>query len=224
MKQSPANTENETYKILKELTESDFFTKANLHIHTNKSDGKLTPQEVIENAQKDGLKVISITDHNAIDAYDEIFTGKIGDLNIVNGVEFDCWHEHYFIHVLGYGFDLNNKKIKNLCSTNYKERTADIIRFFTKRQAKDVIEAIKEAGGIAILAHPCSCWERKIEKLVKKLAKFGLDGLEVYYNYLGHRKIVNFSTIEKVKQVAIEYNMLMTGGTDCHGRELSQRK
>ena len=40
-------------------------------IHTNKSDGELSPKEIIEEARFLGVSVISITDHDTIDAYDE---------------------------------------------------------------------------------------------------------------------------------------------------------
>ena len=40
-----------------------------LHIHTNISDGALSPKEVIDEAWKNGVSVISITDHDTIDSY-----------------------------------------------------------------------------------------------------------------------------------------------------------
>lgn len=45
-----------------------------LHVHTNCSDGSMTPKEVIDEAVKNGVSVISIADHDTIDAYsDELF-------------------------------------------------------------------------------------------------------------------------------------------------------
>ena len=48
--------------------------KIDLHIHTNKSDGKLSPKEVIDEALKNGVSAIAIADHDTIEAYsDELF-------------------------------------------------------------------------------------------------------------------------------------------------------
>ena len=43
--------------------------KADLHIHTTYSDGKISPFEVLNLAVTKGLKAISITDHDTIKGY-----------------------------------------------------------------------------------------------------------------------------------------------------------
>ena len=45
--------------------------KIDLHIHTNKSDGKLSPMEVIDEALKNNVSTIAIADHDTIDAYND---------------------------------------------------------------------------------------------------------------------------------------------------------
>ena len=42
-----------------------------LHIHTNVSDGVLSPKEVIDMAVKNGARVIAIADHDTVDAYSD---------------------------------------------------------------------------------------------------------------------------------------------------------
>ncbi|OGH97364.1 MAG: hypothetical protein A2287_09295 [Candidatus Melainabacteria bacterium RIFOXYA12_FULL_32_12] len=208
---------------LKNLKKSDFFANANLHIHTNFSDGTLSPDEVIEKAKESNLKVISITDHNSIEAYKYIPYENLGDLQVITGVEFDCWYKTNFIHILGYGFDINNEKLKQLCAKNINATRLDIIRFFNKRKAKEVIKTIKEAGGIAVLAHPACCWNINLKKMIKELQDFGLDGIEVYYPYTGHRGIVKFHTVDQIKEYAIKLKLLITGGTDCHSDNITGR-
>ena len=46
--------------------------KIDLHVHTTMSDGTKTPKEVLVEAEKMGLEVIAITDHESVDAYPEI--------------------------------------------------------------------------------------------------------------------------------------------------------
>ena len=41
--------------------------KADLHLHTTASDGRLEPEEIVLLAAKVGLDVIAITDHDTID-------------------------------------------------------------------------------------------------------------------------------------------------------------
>ena len=96
----------------------------------------------------------------------------------------------------------------------------DIIRIFSRRNVKKLIEAIHQAGGIAVLAHPACCWALDLEKFVQKLIVLGLDGLEVYYPYNRHRGIFKFHTSETVMAIADKYNMIKTGGTDCHTRNI----
>lgn len=208
------------YDLLKNLNETDYYKNANLHIHTNFSDGKLSPSEVLEHAVKKNLKYISITDHNTLEAYKHIDKTSFDNLNIITGVEFDCWYKSNFMHILGYGFDLEDKNLNNLCAKNKKETEMDIVRIFSSRKAPEVIKTIKEAGGISVLAHPCCCWNINIKKMISELKYFGLDGVEVYYPYIRHRAIVKFHTIRHIKAIAKDLDLLISGGTDCHSDDL----
>ena len=94
--------------------------KIDLHIHTNCSDGELTPIEVVDKAVCNGVSVISITDHDTVDAYsDELFQyAKSKNIQIIPAVEISTKIKKCGIHVLGYNFDLHNKafldKLKSL--------------------------------------------------------------------------------------------------------------
>lgn len=88
--------------------------KIDLHIHTTISDGSLTPKEVIDEAEKNGLSIIAIADHDTIDAYnEELFSyAERKNIKIINAVEISTKTEKVGIHVLGYNFDLKNKNLK----------------------------------------------------------------------------------------------------------------
>ena len=85
-----------------------------LHMHTNKSDGALTPKQIIDEAVKANLQAISITDHDTIDAYTDetIKYAKEQGIKIIVGVEISTKSDRCGIHVLGYNFDLNNEEFK----------------------------------------------------------------------------------------------------------------
>ena len=95
-----------------------------------------------------------------------------------------------------------------------------IVRIFAKRDIKKLIQAIHNAGGIAVLAHPACCWALNLDRFVKKLNSYGLDGIEVYYPYKRHRGIIKFHKTKSVEKIAEKYNLLKTGGTDLHGKTL----
>lgn len=83
-----------------------------LHIHTNCSDGQLSPMEVIDKAVDNHVSVISIADHDTIDAYsDELFEyAKEKGIRIIPGVEISTKIKKCGIHVLGYCYDFNNRE------------------------------------------------------------------------------------------------------------------
>lgn len=199
---------------MKELTEQDFLSgKVNLHIHTNYSDGKADFKEVLDSAKKNGYKLISITDHNTVEGHKH-FQDDI----LLTGVEFDCWFGYVYIHLLAYNIDVNHPSLSPFLAKTKAETEGDWIRLFAKRNVPDLIKAIHEAGGIAVLAHPACYWAISLEGLVKKLMKHGLDGIEVYYPYPRFRKIVKFHSSNKVRKIADKYPQLIkTGGTDFHG-------
>ena len=199
---------------MKDLTEQDFLSgKVNLHIHTNYSDGKAEFKKVLDNAKKNGYKLISITDHNTVEGHkhyqDEI---------LITGVEFDCWFGYVFIHLLAYNIDVNHPSLCPFLAKTKAETEGDLIRLFARRNVPELIKAIHEAGGIAVLAHPACYWAISLERLVKKLMKHGLDGIEVFYPYPRFRKIVKFHSAKDVRKIADKYpQLLKTGGTDFHG-------
>jgi len=197
------------------IKEEDYFKKANLHIHSNLSDGKIDFDEFIKQAHKLGLTHISITDHNTIKGY---YSSKFKDDEIlIKGVEFDCFMNFCPIHILGYGIDINNKELNELCAKDEKHSKEDITRIFYSRNPKKTIDAIHCAGGIAILAHPCCYWTFNLDKFIKKLVDMGLDGVEVYYPYDRFRGVVKFHSRKKVFKIAEKYNLIKTGGLDSHG-------
>lgn len=79
----------------------------------------------------------------------------------------------------------------------------------------EAISLIKETGGIAVLAHPYSLNK---EGLIPKLIDYGIMGLEVYYPEHTPAMIDFYLNLSK------KYNLLVTGGSDCHGSAKSEVK
>lgn len=207
----------ENYKdLIKNFQKEDFLThKINLHIHSEYSDGEASFTGIEKQAEVKAYKYFSVTDHNTIQGYLEH-----PETRAIPGVEFDVWYKGIFFHLLAYGIDIKNEKMRKFYAKDKKGTELDIIRFFAHRNIKELIEAIHDAGGIAVLAHPACCWAISLEHFVKQLMKLGLDGLEVYYPYPRWRKYVKFSNPDKIEDIADKYGLIKTGGTDCHSRQL----
>ena len=84
--------------------------RVDLHMHSKYSDGSCTVAELLEMAEKENLSIISITDHDKLEAYDELKemnSSAIFKGNILAGCECKCVYEHIPIEILGYGFDVS---------------------------------------------------------------------------------------------------------------------
>ena len=201
---------------IKSFEKSDYENnKVNLHIHTICSDGKAEISDIVNQAKEKNYKKIAVTDHNTFDAHK-----NFQDDILIPAIEFDVWAGYVFCHILGYGINIKNEELQNFCAKSKRETECDMVRIFSKRDIKKLFNAIHNAGGIVVLAHPACCWALNLEKFVKKLISFGLDGLEVYYPYKRHRGIIKFHKVKTVEKLADKYNLLKTGGTDLHDKWL----
>lgn len=202
-------------ELIKSFDPIEYFDYVNLHIHSKFSDGKAEFEDIIQQAKELGYKKIAICDHNTVEGH-KLYQDEV----LIPAVEFDCWCGYVFLHLLAYGIDVNNPVLDEFMAKSKSETEADIVRIFAKRDIKRLINAIHEAGGIAVLAHPACCWALNLDKFVGKLVSYGLDGIEVHYPYRRHRAIIRFASLRQIKDIAEKYNLIITGGTDCHTRNI----
>jgi hypothetical protein len=73
-----------------------------------------------------------------------------------------------------------------------------------------VVGLIRRAGGVAVLAHPGLA---RVDNCIPRLVDEGLQGIEVYHPQ--HSRI----DIEHYLHVARRFRLLVTGGSDYHGRD-----
>jgi predicted metal-dependent phosphoesterase TrpH len=249
-----------------------------LHIHSTYSDGELTPVELVDLAESQGLSAIAITDHDTAGGIDEaIQRGIEKGIEVITGIEISSWHGDTSMHMLGYRFrhddeqfnsrlhllqhgreTRNARIIENLNNLGIRVELGELLRYSEYGQtgrphiarllvdkgvtktvdlafkyylgrgaaayaerfrfsAHDAIAMIREAGGIAVLAHPSSLDPslRSIPSLLKDLHKIGLDGVEVYYPSHSPK------AVKALFKMAEDLGLLMTGGSDFHGPERS---
>jgi len=242
---------------------------ADLHLHTNFSDGTYTPQELVLKSIKCGLSAIAIVDHDTICAIvPALEAAKEKNIEVLSGIEFSSEHETKEVHILGYLIDYNNsallekldflkkiriqrvykiiEKLKSLGVILSPEAVFEIAKGGTvgrlhiaramlkeglisslaeafqkyigdkcpayvlgfKFSVKEAIELIKKSGGIPVLAHP---YVLNNDELILQFIEDGLMGLEIYYPEHS-QSMVNFYL-----KLAKKHNLLITGGSDCHG-------
>lgn len=101
--------------------------KCDLHIHTDHSDGSYSVDEIISLAKTEGIQVISITDHDTVEAYQEITEEK--DVHIVTGIEISCDYNGEEIHLLGYNFNEANSQLLDFLKEIKNKKISQTILF-----------------------------------------------------------------------------------------------
>lgn len=245
---------------------------ADLHIHSTYSDGFLSPEDIAKAAINQGVKCISITDHDTISSQ---YIAKIDydNLKIITGVEFSTEYKGEQIHILGYFIDTENKAlIEAIYNVQVRrtERVEEILKKLRRNQInleldffnsgsdtsfgrgniarelvkrgyartfkeaflkyldvgrpayveveklnyRDVINLIHESSGVPVLAHPGKINRSMgIEEMIKEFKYYGLNGIEVYHTSHTSNQISTYYNLSK------KYRLLITGGSDFHGRE-----
>ena len=240
-----------------------------LHVHTTYSDGSLSPEEVVQHAQRLGLAAIGVADHDDVGGINQaIWAGHSRGVEIVPAVELTSGLNGREIHLLGYLVDHNDRKLREKLKEfryhRYKrmEKMVEKLRelgvtmyfeavrrvaghgslgrlhlaraLFQERLVNTVQEAfdryigigkpayvekprldmsaafalITSAGGVPVLAHPKFA---RIDGDIPELVGLGLRGIEVFYSK--HTP----EDIDRYLALAEEYDLLVTGGSDCHG-------
>ncbi|MDF1544497.1 MAG: PHP domain-containing protein [bacterium] len=242
-----------------------------LHLHTTRSDGVLTPLELLEAVRSKKLEAFSITDHDSLKGYLEVCRSlNDNDPELLTGVELSTSKEDNDLHLLVYCFDPEHKRLCEALEDLRERRNQRAARIVSKlnelgkaismNQIESIAsgaavgrphiaqallnnkmvqsfdeafsrfigrgkiayipkvnfepeEAIKlghEAGGVVIMAHPML---DKNDRYIEELVGAGLDGIEAYHPY--HRPAQRNRLIETARRLGL----LVSGGSDYHGRE-----
>ena len=101
-----------------------------LHTHTTASDGSFTPRELVVEAARRGLRVLSVTDHDSTDGLAPALAeaARHPPLSIVPGIEINCDVEGAEIHILGYCLDYEAPWFQDFCRAQREERRERVHR------------------------------------------------------------------------------------------------
>jgi len=116
--------------MMKFFSEQAGWYKGNLHTHTTVSDGKYTPEQTMNLYKENGYDFMAMTDHWKLS-----HEGCWQDMLLLPGIELDTNVGHQGFHIVGVGMTGELKAERGMAP-------------------QLLIDAINEAGGKAILAHP----------------------------------------------------------------------
>lgn len=78
---------------------------------------------------------------------------------------------------------------------------------------EDAVRAIRDAGGVAILAHPLiyKFSPKQLERCIELLKDYGLQGIETFYS------TYSAADEREMKRIALKHGLAFSGGSDFHG-------
>ncbi|MFN3409463.1 MAG: PHP domain-containing protein [Limisphaerales bacterium] len=243
---------------------------ADLHLHSTFSDGTFAPEEIVGHGRRLGFAVLALTDHDTLEGCPRMAAAcAAAGIECVLGAELTAELGEHELHILGYGLDPENQRLKEAlarfqvvrqnriremvarlnelglpldgdsvfaqanCRAPGRPHVARALvaaghcgsldeafeRFLKKHRpawvpkarmsAREAMELIHAAGGVAVLAHPGL---NQCDEVIPELVRAGLDGIECYHTKHGA------GTAARYLNFARQYGLLVTGGSDCHGR------
>ena len=123
---------------------------ADLHSHTNCSDGQLTPDELILEASRAGVELFSITDHDTLAAYRNISIAVPEGMELLVGIELSCTWRKMTIHLVGLNVDPDSASMREAERTQglaRGQRFQKILERLAKAGLEIDAEALIQAGG-----------------------------------------------------------------------------
>ena len=249
---------------------------ADLHIHTNASDGTWNRHELVEKLLESNIGLFSITDHDTIENGRAIIDELEGhSLKYTIGVEISCAYMDKMYHVTAYSFDANDTSLLQLLEENQRvwdDTEARMIRLLetdnpsidyskyenyqyqrnrggckslnflldlglikdssehydlleklgdslTFKNPETIISTVEKAQGVSFLAHPNVYFQGPSlpRRQLKKWIDFGISGIECYSSRPGLLMAEDYVNFCK------KNNLLISGGSDCHGTFLSRK-
>ncbi|HMJ89082.1 MAG TPA: PHP domain-containing protein [Candidatus Acidoferrum sp.] len=242
---------------------------ADLHLHTNFSDGTYTPEELAGHGKRLGFRALALSDHDTLEGCERMAVAcAVNEIEFIPAAELTAELDGHELHLLAYYVDAANARLlvelarfQEVRQNRIREMVAQINklnvplraesvfeiancrapgrphvaralvkqgfchnldeafdRFLKKGKpawvpkfkmsAVEAVDLVHQAGGVAVMAHPGL---NRCDDLIPALADCGMDGLECFHTKHAAAESAHYL------RMAEQQNLLVTGGSDCHG-------
>jgi 3',5'-nucleoside bisphosphate phosphatase len=137
--------------------------RIDLHIHSTASDGTLTPQEILTQAQNLQLGAIAITDHDTLDgSKNALSIGIPSSVKFLTGVEISSEPPPSFssagsFHILGYAVDVDHPQLNHTLSMlrdSRNRRNPQILKLLSRLGMEIALDEVRNLSGNSQLGRP----------------------------------------------------------------------
>lgn len=185
---------------------------ADLHVHTNFSDGTFSPEKVVKTAYELGLSAIAICDHDCVDGLaPAIKEAKKYPIEIIPGVELTVIERGKEIHILGYCMAWRERWFRNILKRIQRERITRLDKMLEKLkkfdinlERKRVIDIAGNKGSVGRLHLARALFETKaVSSLQMAFNKYIGDFKPCYVEDIGFEAQEAVDVILKAKGVPV---------------------
>jgi predicted metal-dependent phosphoesterase TrpH len=242
---------------------------ADLHLHTNFSDGTFSPEELAGEGRRHGFAALALTDHDTVEGCARMGAACASHgIEFIPGTELTADWQGIEVHILGYLLDVGSAELtvkmtrfQDVRQQRIKEMVARLNELNIPLKAESVfalancrspgrphvaralveqgfcgsldeafdrylkakrpawvpkfkmsfseaVDLIHAAGGLAVMAHPGL---NRADRVIPELIAAGIDGIECYHTKHSASNALHYVNLAR------QYGLLITGGSDCHG-------
>jgi predicted metal-dependent phosphoesterase TrpH len=141
---------------------------ADFHLHSNHSDGRLTPATLVDAVADAGVQIMALTDHDTTAGHDEAAQrSRARGVHFVPGIELTTYAHGRVIHVLGLGINATNPQLEAANATALTVWDANQRRW---------IDALSQSGVNLSFERDFADHPVRLPVLIERLCKKGLEG------------------------------------------------
>lgn len=115
-----------------------------LHTHSTASDGRFSPSEIVTKAYANGVKYLSLTDHDTLSGISQAIEASTAlDMKFIPGIELSTTYKGETVHLLGYfrGDEYKNTELNNFLKSIRDKRV---------ERAHKIVHGLKKYHNIII--------------------------------------------------------------------------
>ena len=114
------------------------YSKIDLHTHSNKSDGELSPYDLVTKASDKGIQMLALTDHDTVSGLGDAKKAAVKkNINLINGVELSTQWDNKTIHIVGLNIEAENTLLIKACKK---------LKALRKERAKKIGQKLSKIG------------------------------------------------------------------------------